>query len=156
MLLKVSYSRFIEKENPVKLFGYAFLVVTTGSMEPEIDAGELIIIKEKDEYKKDDIVTILDKDDFLVTHRIIDLDENFIVTKGDNNDLEDEQNVLENVKGKVIFHSKLLGSFVLYLLKPLVFFYIIFILVIEIIKKFFTKESEVRESEVRESEEIKT
>lgn len=147
ILLEVSYSKFIKKEKPVTLLGFSFLIVTTGSMEPEIDAGELIIIKISEKYKEKDIVTFLDQDDFLVTHRIVELKENSIITKGDNNDLVDEPVVYSSVKGKVIFHSKLLGFFVLYLLKPLTFIYIIFVLIINILKIFFTKEREESENE---------
>lgn len=147
ILLKVSYSKFIEKEYPVKLFGFAFLVVTTGSMEPEIDAGELIIIKEFDKYKIGDVVSFIDKDDFLVTHRIIGLNEEKMITKGDNNNLLDEEINLNNIKGKVIIHSKILGFFVLYLLKPLVFIYLITLVILNIIRNFWNEESEDKTNE---------
>lgn len=147
ILLKVSYSKFIEKEYPVKLFGFAFLVVTTGSMEPEIGAGELIIIKEVDRYEIGDIVTFVDKEDFLVTHRIVNLNEKSMITKGDNNDLFDEETDLRNIRGKVIFHSKFLGFFVLYLLKPLVFIYVITLVILNIIRNFWNEESEDKTNE---------
>lgn len=153
ILLKVSYSKFIEKEYPVKLFGLAFLIVTTGSMEPEIKAGELIVIKESNEYKENEIVTFTDQDDFLVTHRIVELKDNSMITKGDNNNLLDGETLLKNIKGKVIFHSKILGFFVLYLLKPLLFIYIIFIFILNIIKFFFTTEREEKINESDETEE---
>lgn len=139
--------KFIEKENPVNLFGFSFLIVTTGSMEPEIEAGELIIIKEVKEYKKNDIVTFVDQDEFLVTHRIIELNEEKMITKGDNNDLEDEETQLEFIKGKVVFHSRVLGYFILYLLKPLIFVYVIFVLTFNIIIVFFAKERKEIEDE---------
>lgn len=153
MLLKVTYSKFIEKEYPVKLFGFAFLVVTTGSMEPEINSGELIIIKEFDEYEIGDIVTFVDKDDFLITHRIVCLNEKNMITKGDNNDLLDEETSLNNIRGKVIIHSKVLGFFVLYLLKPVVFIYAIFLITFNIIRSFVDKESEDKTNEDDENEE---
>lgn len=134
----------------MSLFGYAFLVVTTGSMEPEIDAGELIIIKNMKEYEINDIATFLDKDGFLVTHRIIELKKNLIVTKGDNNNLKDEPIPIENIKGKVIAHSKLLGIFVIYILKPLILCYIMFLLFITILKDFFFKENVVEERKENE------
>lgn len=145
--MKVSYSKFIEKEYPVKLFGFAFLIVTTGSMEPQIDSGELIIIKEFDKYEIGDIVTFIDKDDFLVTHRIVCLNEKNMITKGDNNDLLDEEISLNNIKGKVIFHSKASGFFVLYLLKPLVFIYAIVLIILNIIRNFWNEESEDKTNE---------
>lgn len=47
----VMYSKLIKKEKMVKLFGYQFLIVLTGSMEPEIKSGSLIVIKETGEYQ---------------------------------------------------------------------------------------------------------
>lgn len=146
ILLKVSYSKFIKKEYPVKLFGMSFLVVVTGSMEPEIETGELIVIKEIDKYKIGDIVTYVDQDNFLITHRIVDLKDKNMVTKGDNNNLLDEEIALKSIKGKVIIHSKILGFFVLYLLKPLIFLYIIILILINVIT-FWRKESEDKTNE---------
>lgn len=51
ILLNISYSKFILKDNLIKIFGKSFLIVMTGSMEPEISPGELIVISEKEEYK---------------------------------------------------------------------------------------------------------
>lgn len=129
------------------MFGTAFLIVITGSMEPEINAGELIIIKEFDEYEIGDIVTFIDKDNFLVTHRIICLNEEKMITKGDNNNLLDEEVSLNNIKGKVIIHSKILGFFVIYILKPLVFIYVITLVILNIIKSFWNEEREVKTNE---------
>ena len=152
ILLEISYSKFVKKEKPVNLLGFSFLIVTTGSMEPEINAGELIMIKKSNEYKIGDIITFIDQDNFLITHRIIESNENLIITKGDNNDLEDEPILFNNIKGKVIFHSKILGIFIFYLLKPLIFIYIIYVLIINSIKKFFIKEREKIEYENKQSE----
>ena len=91
ILIQVLYLKFVIKENPINFFGYSFLIVTTGSMEPEINSGELIIIKKKDKYENKDIVTYVDKDGFLVTHRIIEIDDFNMITKGDGNDLKDEE-----------------------------------------------------------------
>lgn len=139
VLIEISYSKFIEKEYPVKLFGMAFLCVTTGSMEPTINSGELIIIREKDKYLENDIVTYLDDDGFLITHRIVNIDEDKMITKGDNNNLNDPEVQMKNIQGKVILHSKLLGVFVIYILKPLIFIYVIILLIINF-KDLKTKE----------------
>lgn len=122
-------------------------------MEPEINAGELIIIKEFDKYEIGDIVTFIDKDDFLVTHRIICLNEEKMITKGDNNNLLDEEVSLNNIKGKVIIHSKILGFFVLYLLKPLVFIYVITIIILNIIRSLWRDE---REDKINEENKIES
>lgn len=140
ILIQVLYLKFVIKENPINFFGYSFLIVTTGSMEPEINSGELIIIKKKDKYEIKDIVTYIDKDGFLVTHRIIEIDDFNMITKGDGNDLKDEETPIDCIKGKVVFHSKLLGYFFIHLLKPIIFIYIVIILLINIVMIFNTKE----------------
>lgn len=139
VLIEICYSKFVEKEYPVKLFGFSFLCVTTGSMEPTIDSGELIIIREKDKYLENDIVTYLDDDGFLITHRIVNINEDKMITKGDNNNLNDPEVQMKNIQGKVILHSKLLGFLVIYILKPLIFIYVIILLIINL-NDFKTKE----------------
>lgn len=140
-MLSSFYSKFIKKDKIVKVFGKSLLVVVTGSMEPTIKAGELIIISEEKNYKKDDIVTYFDKDGYLITHRIIRLFDDSFITKGDGNNIEDEENSVNQIEGKVIMHSRLLGFFTMYLLKPLVIFYII-ILIISYIYKLLKKDDE--------------
>ncbi len=122
------YSKFIKKEFPVNLFGLSFLCVSTGSMEPSINIGECIIINRKEKYFKNDIVTYLDNDGFLITHRIIDIDEDNVICKGDNNNLNDPEVSVDNIKGKVIIHSKTLGFFIIYILKPLICIYVLILI----------------------------
>ena len=148
ILLEVIYSKFILKEYPVKLFGFAFLIVGTGSMEPEIQIGEFILIKETSKYKSGDIITFKDKDEYLITHRIIDIKEKEVLTKGDNNDLEDEWIASEKIEGKVVFKSEILGNFFIYYLKPILFFYILFIVLKEILKIIYLEEN-VKNKEIK-------
>lgn len=50
ILLFVVYSKYIKKDEIIDFFGYKFLVVLTGSMEPEIPTGSFIIIKDYSDY----------------------------------------------------------------------------------------------------------
>lgn len=85
------------------------LLVCSGSMEPELLVGDVIVIKKCDTYKTGDIVTFLDDDNILVTHRIIEEKENGFVTKGDNNNVKDKAVISKNkIQGKVICNSKIL------------------------------------------------
>lgn len=140
ILINVLYSKFILKEYPTKLFGNALLIVTTGSMEPTIESGELVVVKEQEIYEIGDVVTYKDNEGFLITHRIVEKDKESIVTKGDANNLNDEKSLLKNVEGKVIYHSKILGDFILYWLKPIVVAYLVLILIINLFKVAFRKE----------------
>lgn len=147
ILIVVIYSKFILNEYPIKLFGNALLIVTTGSMEPTIKSGELIVIKEQKKYEIGDIVTYKDNEGFLITHRIIQKDNQSIITKGDSNNLNDEKILLKNVEGRVIYHSKILGDFVLYWLKPIVIVYLVTILIINLFKMLLKEERSTKDEE---------
>lgn len=140
LLINICYLKYVKQEPLIKLFGKSFLIVATGSMEPTIKREELIIITEKEEYKKNDIVTFIDKDGFIITHRIVDINSKSFVTKGDANNIKDDKCDIDLIQGKVIFHSKLLGIFILYWLKPLCLGYLIIIFIFDILKNVRRKE----------------
>ena len=81
-----------------KIGGYCPLIVLTGSMEPEIKSGDLIICKQIDseEVKVDDVIAFFDPDSNqgnVLTHRVIELVNEdgtlFYRTKGDANNTAD-------------------------------------------------------------------
>lgn len=87
------------------LFGYQFKSVLSGSMEPDIQTGSIIAVKETEAdhpYKKNDVITFKTDDDMIVTHRINQVkdDGQVYVTKGDANDAPDLDPALqENIIG---------------------------------------------------------
>lgn len=83
-------------------FGYGAAMVLSGSMEPTFSTGDLIIVKEADNYKEDDIVVFQDGN-ILVVHRVLQIDGENITTKGDANNAADAPILLSAVKGKVLF-----------------------------------------------------
>ncbi len=103
----------------------------------------------KTNTKYGDIVTYKDSEAYIITHRIIKIDSNNFVAKGDANNLEDELQSIANIQGKVLYHSKLLGFLVLYILKPLVIIYIILFAIINI---FFYKKEKYEDEEARNKE----
>ena len=60
------------------------------------------------------------------------MNQDTFIAKGDANNLSDGENSNNNIKGKVIYHSKILGSFVLYFLKPIVVVYVISFIVVNL------------------------
>ncbi len=97
------------KENINKIYGYSALIVSSGSMSPELMINDIIVIKECRDYKINDIVTFTNKDNCLVTHRIIKKEGNNYITKGDNNNSIDQEKInIEKIEGKVIGNSKIL------------------------------------------------
>lgn len=120
--------KVIKKSPFVKIFNLAILKVNSGSMFPELDIGEIIIILEKNTYRSGDIITFYTKDGNLLTHRIISNDNYGFITKGDFNNIQDEEIVKkQNIQGKVIFHSKILGI----MFKYYIIFIFIFLLFIK-------------------------
>lgn len=102
------------KKDLASVNGYATLEVVSGSMEPTIDIGDLIIINQKDKkYKKNDIITFKDVNSSFVTHRIIKIDGKKIITKGDNNNSKDEGYITKDkIVGKYVFKINKLGFLV--------------------------------------------
>lgn len=99
-------------------FGYGAAVVLSGSMEPEFSKGDLIFVKETLEYAENDIVVFQDGNT-LVVHRIIEIDEDTITTKGDANNATDEPITQEMIKGEVIGCIPFVGEIVNLIKTPL-------------------------------------
>lgn len=94
-------------------------VIATGSMEPMINPGDVILVQKIvdmdgiDNLKIGDII-LFKKDSIQISHRIIDIteDENGkrFKTKGDNNSGEDQELVQpENIRGKVVYSIPKVG-----------------------------------------------
>ncbi len=89
---------------------YKLLIVLSGSMEPQIKTGSLVITKSEKNYKVKDVVAFESSNNDLVTHRIEGITNAGFVTKGDANNTTDPGEILNNqVKGKVIFTIPYLG-----------------------------------------------
>jgi len=88
-----------------ELFGYQLKTVLSGSMEPGIQTGSIIVVEKTTDpegYAEGDVITYIEEGDILVTHRITEVissGENVMYrTKGDNNENVDTNPVLsENV-----------------------------------------------------------
>lgn len=106
----------IEPNKTPALFGIKMYVIVSGSMEPELNIGDIVIVKENDNYQKDDVISFR-QGQSVITHRIIEVindDKISYKTKGDNNNTEDKQIVLkEDIEGKVINKIPTVGKFVL-------------------------------------------
>ena len=82
-------------------------VVLSGSMEPTIETGSLCFINKNtkiEDVKENDIIAFKLSDGTLVTHRAIEIKDTGIVTKGDNNNGADSNEVKkDNFVGKNLF-----------------------------------------------------
>lgn len=94
------------RDNPDEsyLFGYKPVLVLTGSMEPTLKTNSVAIVKRSsyNDVKVNDIL-MYKIDGKMITHRIIKKDNKGIITKGDNNNVEDAYTIKkENVRAVVI------------------------------------------------------
>ncbi len=110
-------------------------VVMSGSMEPAIPTGSLVISSRivKSSYEVGDIIIYRD-DQQNILHRIVSIEEDYI-TKGDANENEDFLPVsYEQIVGHYLFHIPYLG----YLWK-MIQEHVLFILMLIFIKEGITK-----------------
>lgn len=84
------------------ILGVSIFEIVSGSMEPTLNVKDLIIVKKVDNIIKDDIITYIDNKDF-ITHRVIKIEGNTLITKGDSNNSNDVKIDKDKVIGKVIF-----------------------------------------------------
>ena len=115
-----------------RVMGFSVFRVLTGSMEPEIPEGSLLLVRQADAdtIQVGDVISFFSPDPTLEgavnTHRVVDIrTENggrIFYTKGDANVLEDAYPVREDmVVGKAVHVFTGLGKVVAVLSNPLVF-----------------------------------
>lgn len=118
------------------LQNFQLFTVLSGSMEPNLNVGGVIIVEkvDPDTLKEGDIITFLSNDTTLngkvVSHRIIQVVDNnngrMFITKGDaNEDRDDAAAVPNNVIGRVIFHVPYLGYLLNFMKTKQGFFFIL-------------------------------
>ena len=71
-LILVCYLKFFSKKQNIQPFGVTMLKVSSNSMRPEFEKGDIIFIKKQENYEIGDIITYQTKDNNLVTHRVIE------------------------------------------------------------------------------------
>ena len=109
---------YTNKDEVPKIGGICPLIVLTGSMEPEISSGDLIIVNQADpkDIKEGDIIAFFDPDgngSSVLTHRVTEIiNDNgklSFKTKGDANNAEDRLAVTED-KLVGIYRSRIPGA----------------------------------------------
>lgn len=113
---------------------YKVMVVLSGSMEPAIKVGSVVVVKPVANYEVGDIITFgpMGKNKMPITHRIAEIKEKegrmIYVTKGDANDSTDSNEVPKNqIVGKALFSVPYIGYAVDTAKKPLGFAFIIIV-----------------------------
>lgn len=101
-----------------ELFRFSQAVVMSGSMEPELSVGDMVLIRREEEYHAGEIITFSDGGS-PTTHRILEETPEGFVTKGDANNVPDGGIVHPGmVYGRVALIIPKLGSAALFLRTP--------------------------------------
>lgn len=129
-------------------FGIGSAVVLSGSMEPEISVGDLLIISRQDAYQVGDIV-VYQSGRIAVTHRIVSISGDEVITRGDANNAEDEPITLERIKGKVVMIIPCVGYLVNIIKTPLGTFSIIALAVL-LLERSFRVEKEKDDQQLKD------
>lgn len=99
--------------NTPSVFGFSLFRVSSGSMSPELEVGDVILVKDCDgkTVEKGDIVTYVatsgEMAGMLITHRVVKAPYQegsgyYIVTKGDANPVNDEPVNINKIEGKML------------------------------------------------------
>ena len=108
-----------------KIFGIEFRAVLTGSMEPEIPVGSLVVVvpTAAEKIKAGDDITFVSESGSVVTHRVIEIDreKNTFTTYGIANGMDnrDPANAYENIRGVVRVHIPKVGQVFSWLSEPM-------------------------------------
>lgn len=95
----------IQNKEYVNIFGYSIFSTATGSMSPTIEKGDIVFVKIGEQTKEKDIITYK-KDNEFITHRIVKIEGENIIARGDNNNTDDEAITKDMILGKVVLVIK--------------------------------------------------
>ncbi len=104
LMLLAAYNFFsikILKHEYTNLFGYTFFEVVSGSMSPEIEKWDVILVKIKDDFEVGDIISYK-SGDVIITHRIMEINNDVYITKGDANNTMDNPIKKDKIIGEVV------------------------------------------------------
>ena len=129
-------------------FGVGAAVVLSGSMEDELSVGDLVIIVERDSYAEREIV-VFQEGSMAITHRIVSISDEEVITKGDANNTEDDPISLSQIKGEVVFAIPLIG-YLINIIKTPIATLIIIGAAFWLLERSFRKEKEEKDQKLDE------
>ena len=145
----------IKPDETPSFLGIKTYVIVSGSMKPEYNVGDIVIVKKAKEenINKGDIISYRDGQ-AVVTHRVIEEKEvnghTKFKTKGDNNNTEDIHEVTINlIEGKVVGKVSKVGNLSIMLQDKISIIIIILLFYIYLIRSDKAKKRNERRKEKR-------
>ena len=144
----------IMKKDYVNIFGHTYFVVASGSMSGSIEVDDIIFVRLTKDVHLNDIITYKSKDGEIITHRLIQINNEDYIAKGDVNNSVDEAISKDQIIGKV--SCSISPSFIL---KSIAVFLIIFIFLAlvnfdGIVRKIIIKEKDTKKAEKDEQKKV--
>lgn len=99
-------------------FGFGLTVVLSGSMEPTISIGDMLVVLPSEQYEVGDVV-VYQTQGMSVVHRIISIEGDEIITRGDANTGDDDPIHEKSIKGEVVATIPLVGYLVCFIKTPI-------------------------------------
>ncbi len=144
----------ILKPNKTPSFlGVKTYVIISGSMEPNIEIGDIVVGKAEENLDIGDVISYR-KGQSVITHRITQINKNEngeieYRTQGDNNNVEDEESIKpSNIEGKVIKIVPKLGKVTLILQNKVIIIFI-FIIFYIYVSRNYKKNKKVNERHLK-------
>lgn len=123
----------IKPDETPSFLGIKTFVIISGSMEPNLNIGDIVLIKQTNEeqIKVNDIISYREGQN-VITHRVIEITQEDkkkkYITKGDNNNTKDSNPIeYKNIEGKYIGKIKYIGYLVIFVKNKIVIISIILI-----------------------------
>ena len=124
LLMSLSYLYIVVSPKIFKNFypfGIKTAIVLTGSMEPTLNIDDFVILRElKGRVNVNDIVSYKrpgEKNEVL--HRVVSVNKNIVITKGDANNKEDDPIDVMQITDVYVRKVKYLGKIIAFFTKPL-------------------------------------
>lgn len=167
-LVLIAQSIITPNKTP-NFLGIKTYAITSGSMEPNINIGDIVIVEEVDEtdLKVGDVISYR-KGQTIITHRIAKIENseghNIYITKGDNNNTEDMENIeIDRIEGKVVLNISKIGYLAIFLKDKIVLISIVLCYILYIIhnnkiqkRKLLRREKRMAyDKKIKEGNEIK-
>lgn len=100
-------------------FGIRVAVILSGSMEPELKINDFVIVKKAENIKVGDIVTYrTNNKSNEIIHRIVEIDGDTVITKGDANNSVDPVVSKNEITGIYVGKVKYLGNLLSFFKSP--------------------------------------
>ncbi len=125
----------VEARTP-RFFGYSVSYVPTESMEPTIKAGDYVMFKSTsfEEVIEKDIIVYRSESGRFIIHRVIEKNNEYIICKGDNNPVADEEHITSDmIIGKYVKTVAILGIFSGGINKNLIYIFLIILFIVLIV-----------------------